>query len=100
MAFAEVVQRIQLHLPDAEPVPVPVLPFSTLAAGSCIAQLGLNAAPPGTLIYHNVAPREEDQTARQENAGERLGVCPSNPSSRGKGAAGRCEAAGSIKTGG
>jgi hypothetical protein len=26
-----------------------------------------------------------------------LGVCPSNPSLRGKGAAGRCEAAGSKK---
>jgi len=29
-----------------------------------------------------------------------LGACPSNPSSWGKGAAGRCEAAGSEKTGG
>jgi hypothetical protein len=27
----------------------------------------------------------------------RLGVCPSNPSLRGKGAAGRCEAAGAKK---
>jgi hypothetical protein len=59
LAFAEVVQRIKLHLPDAEPLAVPVPPFSTLAAGFCIAQLGLNAAPPGTLIYHNVAPRED-----------------------------------------
>ena len=52
---------------------------------------------PGTLICHNVAPREDDQAARTENTGERLGVCASNPSSRGKGAAGRCEAAGSKK---
>ncbi|HEY6260562.1 MAG TPA: hypothetical protein VIW47_03135 [Nitrospiraceae bacterium] len=72
LAFAEVVQRIKLHLPDAEPVLMPVPPFSTLAAGFCIAQLGLNAAPPGALIYHNVAPREDDQTARLGNAGERL----------------------------
>ena len=28
--------------------------------------------PPGTLIYHNVAPREDDQAARPGNAGERL----------------------------
>jgi len=72
LAFAEVVQRIMLHLPDAEPVLVPVPPFSTMAAGFCIAQLGLNAAPPGTLIYHNVAPREDDHAARRGNAGERL----------------------------
>lgn len=72
LAFAEVAQRIKLHLPDAEPLPVPVPPFCTLAAGFCIAQLGLNPAPPGTLIYHNVAPRDDDQTARSGNAGERL----------------------------
>ncbi len=72
LAFAEVVQRIKLHLPDAEPVLMPVPPFSTVAAGFCIAQLGLHAAPPGTLIYHNVAPREDDPAARMENAGERL----------------------------
>jgi len=72
LAFAEVVQRIKLHLPDAEPLPVPVPPFSTLAAGFCIAQLGLHAAPPGTMIYHNVAPREDDQAPRPGNAGERL----------------------------
>lgn len=72
LAFAEVVQRIKMHLPDAEPVPTPVPPFATLAAGFCIAQLGLNEAPAGTLIYHNVAPREDDDAARAQNAGERL----------------------------
>jgi S-adenosylmethionine hydrolase len=72
LAFAEVVQRIKVHLPDAEPVPLPVPPFSTLAAGFCIAQLGLNTAPPGTLIYHNIAPREDDPADRPGNAGERL----------------------------
>ena len=72
LAFAEVVQRIKVHLPDAEPVPLPVPPFSTLAAGFCIAQLGLNTAPSGTLIYHNIAPREDDQAGRPGNAGERL----------------------------
>lgn len=72
LAFAEVVQRVKLHLPDAEPILVPVPPFCTVAAGFCIAQLGLHTAPPGTLIYHNVAPREDDETARADNAGERL----------------------------
>jgi len=72
LAFAEVVQRIKIHLPDAEPVLTPVPAFSTLAAGFCIAQLGLNQAPPGTMIYHNVAPRTDDEAARSGNAGERL----------------------------
>ena len=72
LAFAEVVQRIKLHLPDAEPVLTPVPPFATIAAGFCVAQLGLNAAPAGTIIYHNVAPREDDEDARADNAGERL----------------------------
>ena len=72
LAFSEVIQRIRIHLPDAELVLTPVPAFSTLAAGFCIAQLGLNEAPPGTLIYHNVAPRADDSAARPENAGERL----------------------------
>lgn len=72
LAFAEVVQRIKLHLPDAEPVLTPVPPFSTLAAGFCVAQLGLNEAPPGTIVYHNVAPREDDEEARTGNEGEQL----------------------------
>jgi hypothetical protein len=72
LAFSEVIQRIRIHLPDAELVLTPVPAFSTLAAGFCIAQLGLNEAPLGTLIYHNVAPRADDAEARPGNAGERL----------------------------
>jgi len=72
LAFAEVVQRIRLYLPDAEPILTPVPAFATLAAGFCVAQLGLNEAPTGTIIYHNVAPREDDEQARAANAGERL----------------------------
>jgi hypothetical protein len=72
LAFAEVVQRIKYYLPDAEPIWTPVPAFSTLAAGFCVAQLGLNEAPAGTIIYHNVAPRADDEEARRGNAGERL----------------------------
>jgi hypothetical protein len=61
LAFAEVVQRIKLHLPDAEPVLTPVPAFSTLAAGFCVAQLGMNEAP-----------RQDAEEARVDNAGERL----------------------------
>src|SRR5918997_451661 len=72
LAFAEVVQRLKLHLPDAEPVLTPVPAFATLAAGFCVAQLGLSEAPAGTLVYHNVAPRQDVAEAREGNAGERL----------------------------
>jgi hypothetical protein len=72
LAFAEVVQRLKCYLPDAEPMLTTVPPFSTLAAGFCIGQLGLNEAPAGTIIYHNVAPRLDDPEARVGNAGERL----------------------------
>jgi hypothetical protein len=72
LAFAEVAQRIKLHLPDAEPLYTPVAPFATLAAGFCVAQLGLNPAPPGTVVYHNVAPREDEEEARVGNEGEGL----------------------------
>src|SRR5918993_5742179 len=72
LAFAEVAQRIKLHLPDAEPLYTPVAPFATLAAGFCVAQLGLNPAPPGTVVYHNVAPREDEEEAREGNEGEGL----------------------------
>ncbi|MBV9086525.1 MAG: SAM-dependent chlorinase/fluorinase [Acidobacteriaceae bacterium] len=72
LAFAEVIQRIKIRLPDAEPVLTPVPPFSTLAAGFCIAQLGLNPAPSGTIIYHNIAPRQDSDEAREKNAGEQL----------------------------
>ena len=42
LAFAETVGRVELHLPDAEAVTVP--PFATLAAGFCVARLGLSPA--------------------------------------------------------
>jgi hypothetical protein len=47
LAFAEVVQRLKGYLPDAEPILRPVPPFATLAAGFCVAQLGLNPVQPG-----------------------------------------------------
>src|SRR3712207_8796798 len=65
LAFAEVVQRIKLYLPDAEPVLTPVPPFATIAAGFCVAQLGLNEAAAGTIIYHNV--RSEEHTSELQS---------------------------------
>jgi S-adenosylmethionine hydrolase len=72
LAFAEVSQRLKLLLPEAQLVLTSVPPFATLAAGFCVAQLGLNKAPENTLIFHNVAPRRDNKEARQNNDGERL----------------------------
>lgn len=72
LAFAEVIQRFKLVLPEAEPVVTPVPPFATLAAGFCAAQLALNDVPPGTALFHNVAPRQDEAAARRNNDGERL----------------------------
>lgn len=72
LAFAEVIQRLKLVLPDAEVVTTTVPPFATLAVGFCVAQLALNPAPEGTVIFHNVAPRHDDRAARRDNGGERL----------------------------
>jgi S-adenosylmethionine hydrolase len=72
LAFAEVSQRLKLLLPEAQLVLTSVPPFATLAAGFCVAQLGLNEAPENTLIFHNVAPRRDNKDARHNNDGERL----------------------------
>ena len=71
-AFAEVSQRLLKELPTAQIVCLSVAPFSTLATGFWIAQLGLNPGPSDRLIYHNCAPRQDDPEARQDNEGEGL----------------------------
>jgi S-adenosylmethionine hydrolase len=70
-AFAEVKQRLLMALPQAHIHELSVPPFSTLATGFWIAQLGLNAGP-DRLIYHNCAPRQDDPHARRDNEGEGL----------------------------
>lgn len=72
LAFAEVVQRIRLLVPEAGVWATSVPPFATLAAGFCSAQLALNEAPAGTVVFTNVAPRRDDTSARPDNAGEGL----------------------------
>lgn len=71
-AFLEVMQRLLTALPGAQIHPVSVPPFSTLATGFWIAQLGLNPGPAERLIYHNCAPRQDDPEARRNNEGEGL----------------------------
>jgi S-adenosylmethionine hydrolase len=71
-AFTEVLQRLQITLPQAQITTLSVPPFSTLATGFWIAQLGLNPGPANRFIYHNCAPRQDDPEARQNNEGEGL----------------------------
>lgn len=71
-AFAEVTQRLLAAFPSAQFHTLSVPPFSTLATGFWIAQLGLNPGPDDRLIYHNCAPRKDDLEARSNNEGEGL----------------------------
>lgn len=71
-AFIEVVQRLLIAIPQAQIHVLSVPPFSTLATGFWIAQLGLNPGPSDRLIYHNCAPRQDDPEARRDNEGEGL----------------------------
>ena len=71
-AFAEVSQRLNQKLPTAQIYCLSVPPFSTLATGFWIAQLGLNRSAPERLIFHNCAPRQDNPEARPDNEGEGL----------------------------
>lgn len=71
-AFAEVAQRLLMALPQAQLNLISVPPFSTLATGFWIAQLGLNPGLSERLIYHNCAPRQDNLEARRNNEGEGL----------------------------
>ncbi|HEX8631409.1 MAG TPA: hypothetical protein VF755_24885 [Catenuloplanes sp.] len=72
LAFAEVRQRLALLLPEAEVTAIPVPPFDTVSAGFCVAQLAFGAGPADRVIYANVAPRQDVDQPREDNAGERL----------------------------
>jgi S-adenosylmethionine hydrolase len=75
LAFAEVRQRFAKLLPDAEVNAVPVPSFDTVGAGFCVAQLALGEGPDDRILYANVAPREDEDDPRADNAGEPLAAC-------------------------
>jgi hypothetical protein len=72
LAFAEVRQRFAVLLPDADVTAIPVPPFDTVSAGFCLAQLAFGEGPPDRVLYANVAPRQDEDRPREDNAGERL----------------------------
>ena len=72
LAFAEVRQRFALLLPPADVAAIPVPPFDTVSAGFCVAQLAFGEGPADRVVYANVAPRQDEDEPRADNAGERL----------------------------
>ncbi|GAA4926750.1 SAM-dependent chlorinase/fluorinase [Actinoplanes utahensis] len=72
LAFAEVCQRLALLLPEAAITTVPVAAFDTVGAGFCVAQLAFGEGPSDRIVYANVAPRQDLDDPRADNAGERL----------------------------
>ena len=72
LAFAEVRQRFALLLPEADVAAIPVPPFDTVSAGFCVAQLAFGDGPADRVVYANVAPRQDEDRPREDNAGERL----------------------------
>ncbi len=72
LAFAEVRQRLAMLLPEADVIAIPVPPFDTVSAGFCLAQLAFGAGPSDRVLYANVAPRQDQDTPRADNAGEQL----------------------------
>jgi S-adenosylmethionine hydrolase len=72
LAFAEVRQRFARLLPEASVAAIPVPPFDTVSAGFCVAQLAFGEGPEDRVVYANVAPRQDEDRPREDNAGERL----------------------------
>ncbi len=90
LAFAEVRQRLAALLPDVPVVVTPVPPLDSLSGGFVIGQLAGGGGPPDRAVYHNVAPRQDDDDPRADNEGEALiaarldsGVLVVGPGSRG-----------------
>lgn len=71
-AFAEVMQRLMMEVPDAVVSEIAVRPFSTEETGFWLAQLALAPHPEGMIVYSNTAPRKDKLEGREKNAGEGL----------------------------
>jgi hypothetical protein len=54
LAFAELMQRLAVVVPDGVVNATVVDPGDTLAAGLCVAQLALADGPPGRIVVHDV----------------------------------------------
>lgn len=69
-AFSEVIHRLKYEDPGITVQTTEVPPFSTVATGFWIEQLGLhNPTFEGLMVYSNTAPRTEEATLGQDDAG-------------------------------
>jgi len=71
-AFAEVIQRLMIEVPDARIHDTSVHPFSTIETGFWTYQFALDKHPEGMIIYTNCAPRKDKKEVRVANEGEKL----------------------------
>jgi len=71
-AFAEVMQRLRIEMPDAIIHDTSTYPFSTIETGFWTYQFGLGQHPEGMIIYTNCAPRKDKEEKRDANEGEKL----------------------------
>lgn len=81
LAFSEVDRNLCEEF-DALNIPFPIIknlsvqPFNTVETGFVVAQLAQNSKlGKNHIIYHNTAPRKDELSARENNAGEFLAVC-------------------------
>jgi hypothetical protein len=73
LSFTEVEQSVKAESDRIEDFNcVPVRPFNTLEAGFVLNQLTQEPLPENSFIFLNVAPRRDDNDARDSNSGEEL----------------------------
>lgn len=72
--FGEILQRLYAQNSDLDLsiIPTSVPSFDTMATGFLISQFALGEHPEGMVIYANTAPRKEQKSAMENNAGEKL----------------------------
>lgn len=81
LAFSEVDRRLceefsKLDLDFPMIKNLSVHPFNTVETGFVVAQLAQNSRlGKNHIVYHNTAPRKDELSARENNAGEFLAVC-------------------------
>ncbi len=81
LAFSEVNIKLCEEF-DALNMPFPMIknlsvgPFNTIETGFVVAQIAQNSKlGKKHIVYHNTAPRKDELSARENNAGEFLAVC-------------------------
>ena len=72
LAFAEVIQRFNNLLPEAQILATSTPPFSTLNTGFIIAQLAIYNPSRQLFVFSNTAPRKDDSQKRSNNEGEKF----------------------------